>query len=131
MTKDPDKLTLTTELRAKTAQAHEALDSKLTRAFEAVDQYSAFLRASYRVLSNLDAALGRLVQRPAAERCAQVATDLQLLGQPCPSPVPASWQPTEVAEAMGSAYVVEGSRLGGLVLAKVVERQLGLSATNY
>jgi heme oxygenase len=131
MTKDPDKLTLTTELRAKTAKVHEALDSNLTRAFEQVDQYIAFLRASHRVLSSLDAALGRLVQRPMAERCAQIATDLQLLGQTVPSAELGTWQPTEVAEAMGSAYVVEGSRLGGLVLAKLVERQLGLSATNY
>jgi heme oxygenase (biliverdin-IX-beta and delta-forming) len=129
--KDPAQLTLTTELRAKTAQVHEALDSKLTHAFEQVDQYIAFLRASYRVLSNLDRALGDLVQRPMAERCAQVASDLEALGQASPQADPAAWQPTDVAEAMGCAYVVEGSRLGGLVLAKVVERQLGLSATNY
>lgn len=134
--KHPDKLTLTTELRAKTAQVHEALDSNLTHAFEQVDQYIAFLRASYRVLSSLDSALGRLVQRPMAERCAQLAADLQLLGQPAPLDrelhgAASTWHPADVAEAMGSAYVVEGSRLGGLVLAKVVERQLGSSATNY
>lgn len=128
--KHPDKLTLTTELRAKTAQVHEALDSNLKHAFEQVDQYIAFLRASHRVLSSLDAAMARLVQRPMAERCEQAAADLQLLGQPVPG-TDATWHPTDVAEAMGSAYVAEGSRLGGLVLAKVVERQLGLSATNY
>ena len=131
MTKDPDKLTLTTELRAKTAQAHEALDTSLTHAFGQVDQYIAFLRASFRVLSNLDTALKSFVQRPMAECCAQAATDLESLGQPSPSALRTSWQPNDVAEAMGCAYVVEGSRLGGLVLAKVVERELGLSATNY
>jgi heme oxygenase len=129
--KDPDKLTLTTELRAKTAQVHEALDSNLKHAFDQVDRYIAFLRASYRALSNLDAPLASLVQRPLSDRCAQIATDLQRLGQPVPSTEPATWRPADVAEAMGSAYVVEGSRLGGLVLAKAVERQLGLRETNY
>lgn len=133
MTNDPEKLTLTTELRAKTAAVHEALDAQLTHAFEQVDQYVAFLRASYRVLSSLDGALTHLIQRPMAERCAQVAVDLQALGQPNPSAWQACqlWQPADVAEAMGCAYAVEGSRLGGLMLAKLAERQLGVSATSY
>jgi heme oxygenase (biliverdin-IX-beta and delta-forming) len=135
--KDPDKLTLTTELRAKTAKVHEALDSNLIHAFKQVDQYVAFLRASHRILSNLNEALNRLCQRPTAERSAAAAADLQALGQPAPAALPASpespadWHPSQVAEAMGCAYVVEGSRLGGLVLAKVVERELGLTATSY
>ena len=129
--KDPDQLTLTTELRAKTAHVHEALDASLTHAFGQVDQYIAFLRASYRVLSNLDGALNSLIARPMAERCEQIATDLQQLGQSTPTEQPAVWRPSNVAEAMGCAYVVEGSRLGGLMLSKVVQRQLDLTATNY
>lgn len=129
--KDHDPLTLTTELRAKTAQVHEALDSNLKHAFGQVDQYVAFLRASYRVLSSLNDKLSNLCQVSTAERSAQVAADLQALGHEAPSAPPEAWTPSEVAEAMGCAYVVEGSRLGGLVLAKVVERELGLTATSY
>jgi heme oxygenase len=129
--KDHDPLTLTTELRAKTAQVHEALDSNLKHAFGQVDQYVAFLRASHRVLSSLNDKLSSLCQVSTAERSAQVAADLQALGHEAPSAAPEAWTPTEVAEAMGCAYVVEGSRLGGLVLARVVERDLGLTATSY
>jgi heme oxygenase len=127
----PDKLTLTTELRAKTAQAHESLDSNLKHAFAQVDQYVAFLRASHRILFSLNETLSRLCQRPTVDRSEQAAADLRALGHAAPVVALASWQPSELAEAMGCAYVVEGSRLGGLVLARVVERDLGLTATSY
>lgn len=129
--KDSDKLTLTTELRAKTAQVHEALDSNLKHAFGRVDQYVAFLRASHRILSNLDEPLSRFCKRPTAERSANAAADLEVLGQKTPVVSSAGWQPSDLAEAMGCAYVVEGSRLGGLVLARLVERDLGLTANSY
>jgi heme oxygenase len=128
----PDTLPLSQELRAKTAQVHEALDSGMQHAFGRLDQYVAFLRASYRVLSSLDDALSRIFKRPISERSAQVAADLQALGQPTPSAPPAPWTPADQAEAMGCAYVIEGSSLGGLVVARIVERQLGLeAATTY
>jgi len=128
----PDTLPLSQELRAKTAQVHEALDSGMQHAFGRLDQYVAFLRASHRVLTSLDAALSRIFKRPMPERSAQVAADLAALGQPTPSPAPAPWTPSDQAEAMGCAYVIEGSSLGGLVVAKIVERQLGLeAATSY
>ncbi|HTU62077.1 MAG TPA: biliverdin-producing heme oxygenase [Polyangiales bacterium] len=124
---------LSQELRAKTAEVHEALDSGMQHAFGRLDQYVAFLRASYRVLSSLDAALSRIFKRPISERSAQVAADLQALGQsPSAEPAPLTWTPADQAEAMGCAYVIEGSSLGGLVVAKIVERQLGAeAATTY
>jgi len=129
----PDTLPLSQELRAKTAEVHEALDSGMQHAFGRLDQYVAFLRASYRVLSSLDAALSRIFKRPISERSAQVAADLQALGQsPSAEPAPLTWTPADQAEAMGCAYVIEGSSLGGLVVAKIVERQLGAeAATTY
>jgi heme oxygenase len=123
-----DTLPLSQELRAKTAQVHEALDSGMQHAFGRLDQYVAFLRASHRVLLSLDDALSRIFKRPISERSLQVAADLQALGQPAPSPAPAPWTPADRAEAMGCAYVIEGSSLGGLVVAKIVERQLGVAA---
>ena len=124
----PDTLPLSQELRVKTAQVHAALDSSMQHAFRRLDQYVAFLRASHRVLSSLDAALSRIFKRPISERGARVAADLLALGQPRPSALPAPWTPADQAEAMGCAYVIEGSSLGGLVVAKIVERQLGLDA---
>lgn len=124
----PYPLPLSQELRAKTAQVHEALDSGMQHAFGRLDQYVAFLRASHRVLSSLDAALGRIFKRPPSERSARVAADLKTLGVPTPSVPPAPWAPADPAEAMGCAYVIEGSSLGGLVVAKIVERQLGIEA---
>jgi heme oxygenase (biliverdin-IX-beta and delta-forming) len=135
--KEPAKLTMTMELRAKTAQVHEALDSGLHHAFGSVDQYVAFLRASHRILSNLDQPLARLAERPTTERHQHIGDDLQALGQPRPDRESESgsdtWQPTDVAEAMGCAYVVQGSSLGGLVLAKLVQDKLGITgeATSY
>lgn len=131
-----DTLPLSTELRAKTAKVHEALDSGMIHAFGRLDQYVAFLRASHRVLSSLDDAMNRFCQRPTAEQSTLVAADLLALGQPIhPTPnAPAArplWSPSDYAEAIGCAYVIEGSRLGGLVIAKIVERQLGISATTY
>lgn len=124
----PDTLPLSQELRAKTAQVHEALDSGMQHAFGRLDQYVAFLRASHRVLSTLDAALSRIFKRPISERATQVAADLRALGQPTPDAPPAPWTPSDQAEAMGCSYVIEGSSLGGLFVAKIVERQLKLEA---
>lgn len=130
--KPTDPLPLSQELRAKTARAHEALHCGMQHAFGRRDQYVAFLRASHRVVSSLDAALSRILGRPISERCARVAADLQTLGQPAPSGAPATWTPSDQAEAVGCAYVMEGSALGGVVIARIVERELGLgAATSY
>ncbi len=65
-------------------------------------------------------------------RLAHLAADLRILGfddatiqiLPCPRLAP----PRDRAEAFGALYVLEGSTLGGQVIAKHIGRQLGLTA---
>lgn len=119
-------------LRARTASRHAALDAAfdgpLTR-----ERYLGFLRASLSVLSALEPALARWL--PAAvtpSRVARLRADLIALG--------AAAQVDTVALALGSraasygaAYVIEGSTLGGMMLAERFEAALGVGreATTY
>lgn len=135
----PESESLLAALRAATREAHAELDAQLalttalTRA-----RYATFLRASMAVVAPLEARIACWLGLPADGFCRASAlrADLEALGadsRPTPSArisgtnflesdVPAIHS---FAEAMGAAYVVEGSALGGAVLARAVAKALG------
>jgi heme oxygenase (biliverdin-IX-beta and delta-forming) len=108
-------------LRAATAADHEIVDS----AFSAFDlsnpgDYGRFLRAHARALPSIETAVsGMDLPVKLRPRSAMLAADLDMLGatDPGPSPFPA---PGDQAEAFGMAYVIEGSRLGGSLIARTL-----------
>lgn len=125
---------LLSTLRTRTADAHARLDERLARAGGLTAQrYPAFLRASLAVIAPLEPALARWLPAVAApSRAAALRADLAALAGDAavaPTDVPAL---DSHAAACGAAYVVEGSALGGLVLAERVEAVHGPAApTRY
>jgi heme oxygenase (biliverdin-IX-beta and delta-forming) len=113
-------------LRSGTAADHERLDALFGRfRLDREGDYRAFLTAHAMALMPIEAALDEagftadLADWPQRKRGHAVAADLAALGEPLPAPLPAP--PLDAPAARwGAAYVVEGSRLGGALLARAV-----------
>lgn len=113
-------------LKAATDDLHGELDGLLGRLdLSRPDDYRAFLAIQARVLPPVEQALtdggiAALVEGwPAHRRASLLASDLEALGEPLP--VPAAVPRIDGAPALlGTAYVIEGSRLGGRFLAREV-----------
>jgi heme oxygenase len=118
-------------LRAATADAHAEIDRKLGLSADMLTRarYGVFLRASIAVVAPLEARIACWLGVPPDGFCRTSAlrADLKALGEQDaePASVPSI---RSLAEAMGAAYVVEGSAIGGALLAKSVVRSLGEDA---
>ncbi|WP_156678954.1 biliverdin-producing heme oxygenase [Sphingomonas profundi] len=113
-------MSLRTELRTATAGDHERLDATFAT-FDLADAaaYRAFLRAHARALAPIEQAIaGSGATAGWRPRAPLLADDLAALGTPPPPPLPLD-RPDEAA-LWGMRYVVEGSRLGGALLARQV-----------
>ncbi|WP_144983841.1 biliverdin-producing heme oxygenase [Halomonas sp. C22] len=137
MTREPfAATTLAQWLKNTTRTAHQRVDhhpvlSPLLRPRLSLEVYGQALTRLYPAISGLEqtlaAALGEWSWRyPLVTRAALLEQDLQALGQP----LTARWrfpEPHNEAEMVGMLYVLEGSRLGGEVIARCVNQQLGSS----
>ncbi|MBB4236041.1 biliverdin-producing heme oxygenase [Rhizobium esperanzae] len=117
-------------LRAQTADCHAEVD-KLFGTFDLSDreQYKTFLRAHARVVPATENALEEagiarlLPDWPERRRAHLLLADLRELGErlpPCLAPPALQSQPA----LWGALYVLEGSKLGGAMLAKSVPDHL-------
>ena len=121
-------------LRAATRSNHDAVDAAFA-SFHLSDSagYGRFLIAHARALPTVEAVLAGLAGLPALRpRTLLLHADLSALGLATPDllPLPA---PADHGSAFGMAYVIEGSRLGGGLLARQVPADLPhtyLSATH-
>ena len=139
MSSRPDSLLAS--LREATREAHAAieqvpalarlLDPGLGRA-----DYAATLGRLYRFHAALEPRLvAALVGWPAAAALAAagrpgaLAADLAALGRPAPAPAPEAALPglAEGMAALGCLYVMEGSSLGGRVIARRLVESLGVT----
>lgn len=116
-------------LREATAAKHEALDQALSHALNGRDGYVRFLRGTLRVLSANESALDALEGLELKARIEALQQDLEELSA-ASSIDPSASVPKDPAQSWGAAYVIEGSGLGGLVLAKRAA-ELGIGATRY
>ncbi|NNU65443.1 biliverdin-producing heme oxygenase [Rhizobium indicum] len=123
-------MSLRSALRAQTADCHAAVDTlfgsfNLSR----IQDYRAFLRAHARVVPSVEYALenggiGRLLPDwPDRRRAHLLAADIRELDDRLPVLLPQLALLSEAA-IWGAAYVLEGSKLGGLLLAKAVPDHL-------
>ncbi|RXT18662.1 biliverdin-producing heme oxygenase [Rhizobium leguminosarum] len=123
-------MSLRSALRAQTADCHAAVDAlfgsfNLSR----TQDYKAFLRAHARVVPSVEHALENggigslLPDWPERRRAHLLAADIRELDDRLPVPLP---QPALRCEAAvwGAAYVLEGSKLGGVLLAEAVPDHL-------
>ncbi|WP_343527949.1 biliverdin-producing heme oxygenase [Sphingomonas sp.] len=112
-------------LRDRTGPAHEAVDAAYGRyRLDDRESYAAFLIAHARALPAVEAWLAdRAIAFPWRSRREALAADLAVLGRPMPDPLPFAL-PDDDAAGWGALYVIEGSRLGGVMLARQVEEGL-------
>ncbi len=112
-------------LRAATRDGHDAVDALFGR-YDLSDRgdYACFLTAHASALIPVEdwAGCGRLIQDWKGRKEALYA-DLAALGLSLPSFEPLDWPRGEAAR-WGAAYVLEGSRLGGAMLSRVVPEGL-------
>lgn len=123
-------------LAHETAAEHAAIESAtgIMRPDIGLPDYRAYLQRTYGFYLPVERGLGRLGVWPALELDASarvklplLASDLVALGQDpdalavCPAPP----EFATLAEALGCAYVLEGSTLGGRVISRHVQTRLG------
>jgi heme oxygenase len=113
-------------LRDSTRAAHETLDGLFGRFdLATASDYSAFLTAHAMALPALESALDKagmatmLDDWTARRRSDALAADLAAMCVPLPDPLPVP-PAAGAPAAWGAAYVLEGSRLGGAMLARQV-----------
>lgn len=106
-------------LREATRPDHERVDAAFG-GFDLASRagYADFLSAHARALLPVEAWLAE-ARFPLAPRRPALLADLAALGRDAPGPARLGWTHGEAAH-WGAAYVIEGSRLGGQVLARQV-----------
>lgn len=126
-------------LRTETAALHQALEARLDLLAPelTLDRYRAVLRTFYGYYAALEPPLARLVAScgppgfPLRARASSIARDLEALGAVteeleglarCDDLPPLSRR----EHLAGCLYVLEGSALGGAIIARAVEHRLGL-----
>jgi heme oxygenase len=133
---------LLARLRQATTSLHERLDSRLDLQPATVtrEKYAAFLHAMLAVVPELEQRITRVPHwteaMPEAERRLRsgfITRDLQALGlgidtEPhARTPLPPLPAIETLGQAFGASYVLEGSALGGAVLARTIGPALGLT----
>ncbi|CAH2598676.1 bacteriophytochrome heme oxygenase BphO [Rhodovastum atsumiense] len=129
---------LQARLRRATAPVHAELERLLglPASVRDIDDYACCLRAHLGLHEPLEAALARFgdwdaagIDLPARRRAAALTVDLRALGH---DPAQVTRAPVEALpvlptfhEALGALYVLEGSTLGGRVIARDLRQRLG------
>jgi heme oxygenase len=106
-------------LRAATMESHQRVDDLFSHfSLASAPDYRAFLRAHARAIAALEPAA-----QPDSPRLALMAQDLAALGDAMPAPLP---MPSTDGDGFrwGLLYALEGSRLGGAMLARQVADDL-------
>ena len=114
-------------LRTATAPDHDRVDESFA-GYDLADRgdYVRFLLAHARALPAAEDALAIHDLPRWRRRTPMLAADLTALGEIMPDPLPFTL-PAGHAAALGALYVVEGSRLGGVMLARRVADTLPAS----
>ena len=120
---------LRSRVRECTQERHHALDNALGECLTLDrEAYVRFLKGSFVAASRLECAIEKFLGEGfECLRAELLGADLALLGVPLPSfgLMRAAYQLEGEASAWGHAYVIEGSALGGMVLAERVKARLG------
>lgn len=123
-------MSLRSALRAQTADCHAEVDALFGKfILSDIRDYKAFLRAHARAVPSVESALEQsdiirlLPDWPERRRSSLLLADMAVLNEPTPPFLP---QPElrDEASLWGAVYVLEGSKLGGAVLARAVPDHL-------
>jgi heme oxygenase len=129
----PPRTSLLADVRVATREAHERLERQLDLEHHpTLERYRLFVRATCAVVvplePSLTAWLGPLFAAPEpGTRMDRLRADLSHLGSDSlPSGAPGMAPAGSMAEAFGAAYVLQGSLLGGAVIARLAHSRLGV-----
>lgn len=115
-------------LKEETRLLHEQIESKnLARHIMDhsmnLETYKLLLLQNYLAYRETETEIKKFLPNYAAKKHAQLEQDLKQLGVPTQIPLEkTAFECHSRAEALGAAYVVEGSALGGLLLAKNIPK---------
>ncbi|WP_406854421.1 biliverdin-producing heme oxygenase [Alsobacter sp. KACC 23698] len=124
---------LLTRLRTETRAAHDRIESDLDMLGPGLtlERYGALVARFHAFFRIWEPRIGELVGDEAffgpRRKLPLLEADLAALGLAPLRQTPRIPRLDDVEEAMGSLYVLEGSTMGGQVIAKSLERRLGLA----
>lgn len=129
--------TLAAHLKHDTQTAHQQLEKKLVMHMKQVRTTADYVRllglfySYYQALENnmqpylnIPDAIERRKSDAILADIGALGGELPVISNEVPQPEVKSY-----AQALGAAYVLEGSTLGGIIIAKMISKQLGIPAT--
>ncbi|MBD3583800.1 biliverdin-producing heme oxygenase [Flavobacterium selenitireducens] len=136
MTQDIATVSFLEKLRSETAQAHTSLErvpvsGAILKTSVTNEQYAAYLRLMYDVVASLETDIHPKIAMVVTDldqrqKAKDIEADLKQIGCEIPVRSKAVFEATgNVGFALGIAYVVEGSTLGGRVILKNIQAVLG------
>jgi heme oxygenase len=129
---------LSEKLKIRTLVNHQQLEKQLVfqlRNIRNKEHYVRVLQLFYSYFTALEHKISRhigtaeLIDLPQRRKSENLLLDLNAIYGKIPLIAPDDYLPEIIdqAQAFGALYVMEGSTLGGQVIAKMVEKQLGLA----
>ncbi|WP_177192136.1 biliverdin-producing heme oxygenase [Chitinophaga arvensicola] len=124
-------------LKSHTQSAHQQLEKKLVANMKQIRNtadYCRLLGLFYTYYQALENNMQPYLSIPDADtrrKADSILADIATLGGELPVMTTEVPQPevNNYAQALGAAYVLEGSTLGGIIIAKMISKQLGIPAT--
>jgi heme oxygenase len=129
---------LSEKLKETTKQNHQQLEKVLVgklKAIRSAQEYADVLKLFYGYFGGLELRInevidaGLLFDNVERRKTQSIANDLQYLGSEIPAPAPGDDLPliNTHLQALGALYVIEGSTLGGKIISKMMQQQMGLN----
>lgn len=122
---------MTERLKAATRELHEQIEAENPAKYIVdhtidLETYRLLLLQNYLAYKYTELAIAKILENYKGKKFRQLEKDLENLGVPLVY-IPLEFTCRNKAEALGAAYVVEGSALGGMVLAKHLPKCAALS----
>lgn len=129
---------LSEKLKEETKQNHQILEKALVGNLKAIrdkEAYVELLKLFYGYFGGLEESIAQnidpnlLPDNAERRKIEFIANDIEALGGEAPAKADGNDLPRIQShlEALGALYVIEGSTLGGKIISKMMQQQLGLS----
>lgn len=128
---------LSDKLKEETKTNHQILEKALVgklKAIRSVEEYADLLKLFYGYFGGLEIKINQSINKTLLpdnkerRKTQAIADDIIALGGNIPTKADGNNLPriTNHLEALGALYVIEGSTLGGKIISKMMQQQLGL-----
>jgi heme oxygenase len=129
---------LANQLKVRTLSSHQQLEKALVgrmRNMRTREDYISLLQAFYSYFGAIEDQINRYIGKDQLpdhterRKTASLVGDIESLGGGLPEKAREAYLPPieNQLQAFGALYVIEGSTLGGLIISKMIAKQLGLT----